>query len=334
MDIYQFINSRDIREHLQNLNYQFSSIEAAWLVWHSHNHSLQEKHAAWKQIIDTMPDCDIKERRNTDYHPSLHHFLQEIMDADCACIEAFRAEDSKATYSYSYYLADENHTFEEYHRLFSSLDDCLNTAIRDLRSECEDESDECFRKHKVKVLKRWTDAADDDLILSFTIDKSVWLIESAVPHKPEVEYYGLNGLWFNFPTPFQKGDLIVSAIGDSSDPIVLLEIATEHKLVEYWARRGDYTDMSVLGYTLCGKTNTLERGIFTDRDSTYMDMEFFRGKLSGAQRVLLPLSNLVKDKISLDLFMNAYYILLHKSAIKFMKNWYTEEGLKLAGLIA
>ena len=32
MDIYRFIDSRDMREHLQKLNYAFTTPEAAFLV--------------------------------------------------------------------------------------------------------------------------------------------------------------------------------------------------------------------------------------------------------------------------------------------------------------
>ena len=33
MDIYRFIDSRDMREHLQKLNYAFTPPEAAFLVY-------------------------------------------------------------------------------------------------------------------------------------------------------------------------------------------------------------------------------------------------------------------------------------------------------------
>ena len=33
MDILRFINSRDIREHLKTIHYQFNSLEAAWLIY-------------------------------------------------------------------------------------------------------------------------------------------------------------------------------------------------------------------------------------------------------------------------------------------------------------
>ena len=41
MDITRFINSRDIREHLKKIGYQFTSLEAAWLIWQCKNHHVQ-----------------------------------------------------------------------------------------------------------------------------------------------------------------------------------------------------------------------------------------------------------------------------------------------------
>ena len=42
MDIYRFINSNTIREHLKKLGYQFNTLEAAWLVWQCKNATLAE----------------------------------------------------------------------------------------------------------------------------------------------------------------------------------------------------------------------------------------------------------------------------------------------------
>ena len=62
MDYFKFIHSGDVREHLRRINYPLSSLEAAWLVWENDIVSIKEKHAAWEEIIRTMPDCMIEER--------------------------------------------------------------------------------------------------------------------------------------------------------------------------------------------------------------------------------------------------------------------------------
>ena len=33
MNIFNFMNSKDIRNHLIHLNYEFTPVEVTWLVW-------------------------------------------------------------------------------------------------------------------------------------------------------------------------------------------------------------------------------------------------------------------------------------------------------------
>lgn len=65
MDIFSFINSRDIREYLKIRNYPFTSLEAAWLIYQCRSATIEEKHATWQELIQTMPDCAVAERPHT-----------------------------------------------------------------------------------------------------------------------------------------------------------------------------------------------------------------------------------------------------------------------------
>ena len=51
MHIYNFINSKDIQANWKNINYTPTALESAWLVWQSKNHTLEEKHKAWEEIL-------------------------------------------------------------------------------------------------------------------------------------------------------------------------------------------------------------------------------------------------------------------------------------------
>ena len=82
MDILRFINSKDIRNHLKEINYQFNSLEAAWLIYQCKDAKLKEKHNAWNELIETMPDCSIPERLNTVPQDSLHAFLKKYMELE------------------------------------------------------------------------------------------------------------------------------------------------------------------------------------------------------------------------------------------------------------
>lgn len=77
MNISRYINSKDIRRYLEKIGYEFSSLEAAWLIYQCHSAAPEKKHDAWRELIQTIPDCPMERRPNTDPHDSLHHFLTE-----------------------------------------------------------------------------------------------------------------------------------------------------------------------------------------------------------------------------------------------------------------
>ena len=59
MDIAQYVNSKDIRNNLCRIKYKFNSLEAAWLISRCRTLTIVEKHNAWRELIDTMPDCEV-----------------------------------------------------------------------------------------------------------------------------------------------------------------------------------------------------------------------------------------------------------------------------------
>ena len=93
MNVYRFINSKDIREHLETIKYPFGSLEAAWIIYQCRFASLEEKHAAWRELIRTMPDCAIEERPNTEAHDSLHRFLAAYMKRETKLLHVFCEND-------------------------------------------------------------------------------------------------------------------------------------------------------------------------------------------------------------------------------------------------
>lgn len=53
MDIYSFINSKDIEAHCRKIGYHFNPLESAYLIWQSAKHSIEEKHKAYRENIET-----------------------------------------------------------------------------------------------------------------------------------------------------------------------------------------------------------------------------------------------------------------------------------------
>ena len=80
MDILSFVNSKDIRDYLREIDYKCDTMQAAWLVYQNFTRSYEGKHEAWQWVIDNMPDQVMPKRRFSIERPSLHEYLKELMD--------------------------------------------------------------------------------------------------------------------------------------------------------------------------------------------------------------------------------------------------------------
>ena len=93
MDLYHFIDSHAIRKHLQSLSYPFTTQEVAFLVCYCKTATLEEKHAAWREIMDTMPNCSLEKRLNMEPIPDFHQFLRDFIHIERRELESFRSAD-------------------------------------------------------------------------------------------------------------------------------------------------------------------------------------------------------------------------------------------------
>ena len=136
-------------------------------------------------------------------------------------------------------------------------------------------------------------------------------------------------MWFSFPTPFQKGDIVwePESEEDCKGRFVLTDICSTC-FSESIERCKDVSDMNTRGYF-----QSDDGDIFDESMWNYMDLEYYRGKFTGKRRILKALSNYVKGKIDISLMLKAYRkIITDEYAAAAMPNIYTEEGMILAGL--
>ena len=57
-EILKYVNSKDVRDHLAKINYNFSTLEAIWLIANHHKITLEDKITAWQAVINSMPDFE------------------------------------------------------------------------------------------------------------------------------------------------------------------------------------------------------------------------------------------------------------------------------------
>lgn len=299
MDIYRFVDSRDIREHLEKINYNFSTQEAAYIVWHCRTVSLTEKESAWNEIIKTMPNCSLEKRLNMMEIPDFHEFLRKYMELQKKMMKMFRETD-RCIYIYE---------IEDYEsNAFSNFDKCMESSIQEMfYRECD----------KAKIRKCSIDNYKNDNCRDSTclvnskgeimeIDCSQYLNDNDW----EV-YFAFYGMWFDFPTPFHCGDIVYNARLDE-DPFMLIDLCTwdaekvrsEVSTIEYPERfyqthnkaldqvrgRGDFTDMGAYGY---GIIENDEKALRVYRDHyafNYLDLELYRKAYAGKDKLLLTIS--------------------------------------------
>lgn len=345
LNLYRFINSRDIRKHLEDMKYEFNALEAAWLIYQCATATLEEKHDAWTWIIENMSDMEVIERPNCTYRESLHDTLRKYMELEKRLLDMY-VEPADSVYLCEYFIGKDK---DDEKNAYFDIDECLKGILdywsdfdsEDLADGATTEVTRYFRNNYCRIQVEY----DSDYAVKSIIAYHVPL-ELLDEECDDLELNFFDGLWFDFPTPFKKGDIICRFSDSESDektgfcrgPIVLegllpwyLKDDGPRSLKSYInGENGDTTDMTVYGYFM------YEDGhIYRECTYNYMDMEFYRGPLTGIRRMYKALSNYIKGYIDLELFLYVHRMfMLDKQKEDFTANCFTDEGLRLAGLMA
>ena len=344
MNIYRFINSRDIRKHLEDIGYEFNALEASWLVYQCIDATLEEKHDAWRWIIKEMPDMEVIKRPNCVYRGSLHDTLRMYMTMEEKMLDQY-LNPTDAVYACEHFMDHEPYGGE---KIYFNIDECLR-EIYDFWSNYD--PDDLSYDAATIVTRHFRDRKC--LIkVEYNTDCTVVSVDG-YPSSPElmdeeyenIKYYFFDGLWFDFPTPFEKGDIVYNCKmnrgPDSYDlcrGLFVLDNLITWYLRDEGANRfdsfregtsGDTTDMTAYGYFM------FEDGhVYHECMDNYMDLEVYRGPFVGIQRVYKALSSYIREDIDLELFLYAHRMfMLDKQKEDFTANCFTEEGLRLAGLL-
>lgn len=325
IDILRFINSKDIREYLKTINYEFNSLEAAWLIYQCRNATIEEKHAAWRELIRTMPDCKIPERMNSNPHDSLHNYLRKYIDYEENIFDEYFTSTENWIYTVEWL---------EQGTWFSS--DKLYKTFEKAQQELHEEYKDWERKYIYRITKQKLESKQ---YITVYFDKNNEPYDYGIceyhEELTEILYGVFDGLWFDFPTPFKKGDILCQYDLDGKEtsgfcrgPFVIKGITPDE--VRDWTRKdGDTSDMNAWGY-------------FQDPDGTiyykvmhnYMNLEYYHGELTEKKRILKALGNFLKGEIDVELMCRAYHYLMCDEYTKdSIPQGFTNEGLKLAGVI-
>lgn len=340
MDITDFINSRDIRDHHRKIGFKYNALEAAWLVYQCRDVNVKQKHAAWKWIIQNIPDCEVSNGRINSliYGQSVHKTIADYLEMEQRFIDSFMRE-SGWLYTYCRNLncgGEREIDIVDDKGIFSSAEKCINHILR-----TEDPKETTF----AEIFRKIPDEdSHNNLHGSILIDLNGEIVDVSIDTKDmsdrreiDLECF-YDDLWFEFPVPFKRGDIVFlrNRLGEE-EPRVLTGIVVppgweREKYIKMRSEYGgDTTDMNLYGYAM---DDSGYIGPIHDVWFNYMDVEYYRKELTGINRVLKIISNWLNGEFGDDLclLLAGYHrILLEEVFAETVPRMYLPEGLKLAG---
>jgi len=106
IDIYKFINSKDIARHCRNIKKTWDPYEMAVIIGRSYR-PMKEKFQAWTKLIEEYPDMPTPKSESFKSFPSLHEKLTELIAFEKACLDRFLEKEDDAVYRYKGCVTDD-----------------------------------------------------------------------------------------------------------------------------------------------------------------------------------------------------------------------------------
>ncbi|MCF0151647.1 MAG: hypothetical protein HUJ80_09595 [Firmicutes bacterium] len=311
MDIYSWINSKDIAEHNRKLGHEFNAMEAAFLVWQNEDRTLEERFAAWEDIIETVPDMAVEECPWLDRIESTHGFIRDYTELLKRTLKEFYDISDRAVWTRktlfcdSWYSGDPE--FIEDGGIYVNPDICLKAARERENSYIENVT--VFRIGKKYIEDEVSEYGRKGIVIDFNRDGvPVRIIEPYYTEEKDKQqelFNSFEGMWLDVPVPFKEGDILHSKCRYSPlKPFVLKYTMNQPggKHTKEWiddhVNRWDISDMGCCGYWV------REDGtIFGENLGYYLNAEYYREELRDNEQILYWLSKYLKKQIPLDEFL-------------------------------
>ena len=310
LDVLDFVDSLAVLAHWEKIGWNPPPIEASFIIWNSHKRTIAEKHAAWRNLIETTPDAIFPKHMSYLTGRSLHAFLEAYMRIQEQLLDDLRSpENEKSNCCWIVRKREANDKYEAYVR------PSFERAVRKLR-DCIDEEDWGLKDDRFILTKRHfaddSDEEDYDSDVSVLVSPDLELIAFVDDRSPrltqkekDVLWPGFEDMWFNFPLPFKQGDILVhhpGIYGDESrfvldhDATLDPEWDDDARILRLREEHGDYTDMLVYGHTVDEESGV----VWFRRDfHDLLSLEPYDGELRGFEQKLEPLSRFSRGEIDL-----------------------------------
>ena len=327
-DDYNLINSRAIADYCRSIKHKFNTEELAVLVYRNNRMSITEKINKYNDLIKNYPDMEVIERINCEHYDSVKtmikkeiqrlNILKKKLEQEGENSIWVWTEYNKSTMKYEH-GSDLEHTFKTYKEAFKDIQDYIKKFDDTL---------------SFSITKKYFDKRKGNIYSEFNVEnKKIKLINI---RESNDSFHDIDMIFIDIPTPFKKGDILIQEsksmknIGDEGTIFVLDYLCTWRDNLKELLAKGNYdsSDMIGYGYYLVNEDTT---EFVRDHKWDYDSFEYYDGELKGKYRILKDISSFIKGKIGLELFIHAYDI--YKTEFKnIMPNFYTDEGLRLAGM--
>lgn len=230
MDIYSFMNSRDIAEYLKKIEYKFSAYEMAYLVYQSKYTTLAEKLDAWNRIVETTIDQDIPYRWIEEEHSaasSVHDLIKKYTYFMKRCIDSFPESDGY-WFSIDYMRKGRDRYID---MVFDSFESCIEYLRKDIHEEddylkeklAEGKELGWWEKPKERfIISKWR--IGGDRFAEMDLNRGLEPLELTMHHYENdndscIELLFDNG-HIRLPIPFNYGDIVIDATNAEAKPFV------------------------------------------------------------------------------------------------------------------
>ena len=332
MNIYEFLNSRDVRKYLEAQQYEFSTLAKAFVIFKSSHKSLLDKQLAWQELIESTEDIFLGEDGDWRWRymkgASVHDLIAGYMVELDELQDEFYKDDPGAFYSieaaYSPNLelgecdftrTDAGIYFKDYAGVISYMEDWAKENEADCnypglvhRKITEFEinknypedftiGDKPMRKRICSCFAQCGEKFELTKIQREGFENEEDSLDI------EAEFFGQ--MWFDIPIPFKAGDIVVGADTNwcnSKEPFVLLGTLPWNKANNPNAKHKegcDSSDMNAWGWSGGWNGNYYEglNKLNDDVMADYLDLEYYRGAFPGPTRIVKLMAEAEKKTI-------------------------------------
>lgn len=314
-DVFEFLDSHSIKEHLQRIDYELTTPVAAFIVNCSHKATLQQKLEGWQKIIDNMPNCTMSRRDDTVNIPDFHAFLRNVVRQEQRKLAHFKRTDGQSLYFFEDYSWDRRDQDRCLYGPYSSYQKCFDAIWKELGGDSP---------KAIKITRRPIDPTEDHYV-----DDMVVLNENGEVMSCDYRFEGewdeagtasdFEDMWFDIPTPFHAGDIVCN-LQRPDEPMVLFDLQTwgservdkelassvykdrlvqkADKLLRWHRYDGDTSDMYAYG---CQVSSALHFPFYIGEPEGFLlDIDYYREPLKPAERILYGVRAYVKGDLTVD----------------------------------